>query len=155
MGAHSIEHYTRIYFYLCGLFLISFAGPLISDVVFDHDSWIRFIIVMTTAFVVAVIKAWLVAKHFMHVTVEKRFVHYMLVTGLVFMLMFVAGTSVDVMNHEGARWENVAAKAEIKRALEAGPSGHHGEAHGDDHGAAHGDEAHGHGDKEHAEEGGH
>lgn len=137
---HSVDHYWKIYQTLVVLFLISFAGPLISDIVFDHDSWIRFGIVMTTAFVVAVIKAWLVAKHFMHVTLEKRFVHYGLITALVFMAMFVAGVSPDVMNHHGHNWENVAAKAEIERALaeQAAGGGHHGD-HGDDHGDAHGD----------------
>jgi hypothetical protein len=94
------------------------------------------------------VKAWLVAKHFMHLAVEKRFVHYMMVTGLVLMLMFVAGTSVDIMNHHGANWENVGAKQEIARALAAGPTGHGG-GHGD---ASHTDASHGeggHGD-EHA-----
>ena len=137
MGSHSVDHYWKIYLTLVGLFLISFAGPLISDAVFSHDSWIRFGIVMTTAFVVAVIKAWLVAKHFMHVTVEARFIHYGLITALVFMAMFVAGVSPDVLNHHGHNWENVAAKKEIARALAAGPSGHHGDEHAGDHGGDH------------------
>lgn len=152
---HSVDHYWKIYLTLVGLFAISFAGPLVSDAVFDHDSWIRFIIVMTTAFVVAVIKAWLVAKHFMHVTLEKRFVHYGLITALVFMAMFVAGVSPDVMNHHGHHWENVAAKAEIERALaeQAAGGGHgHGGDHGDAHGDDHGGDAQGDG---HGEAGGH
>ena len=36
-------------------------------------------------------KAYLVAKNFMHINVEKRFVPYIVLTVLVFMLLFFAG----------------------------------------------------------------
>ncbi len=89
------------------------------------------IVTFITAFVVAVIKAWMVAKHFMHVNVEKRYVHYILVAGISFMLLFYFGTAPDISNHEGLNWENVAAKAEVTRALEQGRVGdkHSGGAH--------------------------
>jgi caa(3)-type oxidase subunit IV len=92
-AAHE-KHYVKIWALLLVLLLISFAGPFLG---------IR-AVTMITAFGIAVYKAWLVAKHFMHVTVQPRFVAYMLSTVLVFMLLFFAGTAPDVMEHEGAHW---------------------------------------------------
>ncbi len=141
MGAHSVEHYWKVYLTLVGLFLVSFFGPFIAELL-PHGH-VRTLFVLFVAFGVAVWKASLVAVHFMHVNIEQRFMHYALITALVFMLMFVAGVSPDVMNHHGERWENVAAKAEIERALAEGEAGHgHGEHH--DEGAEHGAEAAGH-----------
>ena len=41
--------------------------------------------------------------------------------------LFVAGVAPDVLRHEGQRWENQAAQAEVERALaaEAEEGGHH------------------------------
>ena len=164
MGAHGIDHYWKIYLTLCGLFAISFVGPYIGDSsLFDHDGWYRFVFVMTTAFAVAIVKAWLVAKHFMHITLEKRFMHYALVTALVFMFMFVAAIAPDIRNHEGRNWTNVAARDWSAQQMALGPAGaehgHGDEGHGDGHGDdGHGDDGHGDGheaDGEHAAEGEH
>jgi hypothetical protein len=56
------------------------------------------------------------------------------VTSLLFMMMFFAAVSVDVMNHDGARWSNEAAKRTIAEALAKGdptlhPAGDHGAGH--------------------------
>jgi caa(3)-type oxidase subunit IV len=67
-------------------------------------------LVLITAFGVAVAKAILVAKNFMHVTIEKRFVPYLLVTCLVFIVLLFAGVAPDVMKHSGLHWQNNAAK---------------------------------------------
>ena len=149
MGAHGVDHYFRIYQILVGLFLVSFVGPFIGEMM--PEGWFRFIFVMTTAFVVAVVKAWLVAKHFMHITVEKRFIHYAIVTALVFMGLFVAVLSVDMKNHEGQNWKNVAAQEWVAKKMAEGPGDHHGGDHGDAHGGDHGDA---HGD-DHAKDGDH
>ncbi len=93
-GAHSESHYLRIWAILLVLLLISFAGPYLG---------IR-AVTLITAFGIAVYKAYLVAKHFMHVNVQPRFVAYLLSTCLVFMLLFYAGAAPDVMEHEGANW---------------------------------------------------
>ena len=93
-GAHSEGHYIRIWAILLVLLLISFAGPYLG---------IR-AVTLITAFGIAVYKAYLVAKHFMHVNVQPRFVAYLLSTCLVFMLLFYAGAAPDVMEHEGANW---------------------------------------------------
>jgi caa(3)-type oxidase subunit IV len=116
-GAAHEAHYKKIWALLVVLLLISFAGPFLG---------IR-VVTMVTAFGIAVYKAWLVAKHFMHVTVQPRFVVYMLSTVLVFMLLFYAGTAPDVMEHEGAHWAKLNPDAgQPDRVL-------HPEAHGAHH----------------------
>jgi caa(3)-type oxidase subunit IV len=112
-AAHE-KHYIKIWALLLVLLLISFAGPFLE---------IR-VVTMVTAFGIAVYKAWLVAKHFMHVTVQPKFVMYMLGTVLVFMLLFYAGTAPDVMEHEGANWVKPSPHGVIpERALN--PEAHH------------------------------
>jgi len=108
-AAHE-KFYVRVWALLLILLLISFAGPIVAGrlhgagVVGEHGA--RYITLLT-AFGIAVYKAWRVAKNFMHVTVQPRFVVYMLSTVLVFMLLFYAGTAPDVMEHEGAHWAKV------------------------------------------------
>ena len=87
-------NYKKIYFILLGLFVISVVGPELGI------RWVTLI----TAFGIAVWKAYLVAKNFMHLNVQPRFVIYMLVTTLVFMLLFYAGTAGDVMKQSGQNW---------------------------------------------------
>jgi hypothetical protein len=88
---------------------------------------------LLTAFGIAIVKAYLVAANFMHLNIEKRYVSYLLLTALAFMMLFYAGVSPDVMNHRGRQWENVAAQQEVERALAAERAAHE----------------HGHGDGEH------
>jgi hypothetical protein len=57
------------------------------------------------------VKAYLVAKNFMHITIEKRFIPFLVVTALAFMLLFYAGTAPDVMKKEGRQWEKPAWKS--------------------------------------------
>jgi caa(3)-type oxidase subunit IV len=112
-AAHE-KHYVKIWALLLVLLLISFAGPFLE---------IR-VVTLVTAFGIAVYKAWLVAKHFMHVTVQPKFVMYMLSTVLVFMLLFYAGTAPDVMEHEGTNWVKPSPHGLIpERALN--PEAHH------------------------------
>ena len=135
--AHGPAHYRKIALILLGLAALSAIGPVIGDRFGLH--WLT----MISAFGIALWKAWLVIKHFMHLNVEKRYVNYMLLTALAFMMLFFAGVAPDVMNHRGRQWENVSAQSEVKRALEeaAAGGGHHGD-HGGDHGD-HGDHAEG------------
>jgi caa(3)-type oxidase subunit IV len=131
---HPTSHYVKIWGYLVGLFFVSVAGPMLGI------WWLTLI----TAFGIAIVKATLVVKHFMHLDVEQPFVHYFLATALVFMFLFFAGVSPDVMNHHGTGWVNVAAKAETARVLALGDSlDHHGGAAAEG-GGAHGEEAAGH-----------
>ena len=59
---------------------------------------------LITAFGIAIVKAYLVAKNFMHLNIEPRYAVYLLTTMLVFMLLFFAGSAADIMKHEGANW---------------------------------------------------
>jgi caa(3)-type oxidase subunit IV len=93
--AHSPAHYVRIWSLLLVLLVISVAGPMLGV------QWVT----LVTAFGIAIVKAYLVAKHFMHVNVEQRFVTYALVTALVFMLLFFAAVAPDVMKKDGTGWE--------------------------------------------------
>jgi len=118
--AHAAEHghpnYVKIWGILVVLLGVSVAGPLIG---------IK-IVTLITAFGIAIVKAYLVAKNFMHINVEKRFVPYIVLTVLVFMLLFFAGTAPDVMKKEGTQWEKPAWKT--SPAASATPA-HEGEHH--------------------------
>jgi caa(3)-type oxidase subunit IV len=114
-AAHE-AHYKKIWLVLLILLAISFLGPMLG---------IR-TVTLITAFGIAVYKAWLVAKHFMHVTVQPRYVVYMLSTALVFMLLLYAGTAPDVMEHQGKHWVKVNPDAgQPERVLNAGAGEHH------------------------------
>lgn len=112
--AHSPSHYVRIWALLLALLVVSVAGPMLGVM------WVT----LVTAFGIAVVKAFLVAKHFMHVNVEQRFVTYALLTALVFMLLFFAATAPDVMKPDGTQWEKPSWKVP---AAAAAPE--HGAAH--------------------------
>jgi caa(3)-type oxidase subunit IV len=115
-GAHAhdeaahLKLYFRIYITLLVLFGISVLGPVIGGIVGSKS------LVIVTAFGVAIVKAYLVCAHFMHLNIEKRYIGYLLTTTLVFMFLFYAGVSPDVMEHHGRNWENVAAQNEVARA---------------------------------------
>ncbi|MEQ1569426.1 MAG: cytochrome C oxidase subunit IV family protein [Myxococcota bacterium] len=118
---HERSHYVKIWAALVVLFIVSVLGPMIG---------IK-IVTLITAFGIATVKASMVVKYFMHLDVEKRFVHYFLATSLVFMFLFFAAVSPDVMKHHGTHWENTAAQQAVEAGLAAG-----GGEHGGEHGAA-------------------
>ena len=138
---HPPSYYIRIWGILLVLLIVSFVGP-----------WLGIkVITLITAFGIAAVKAYMVMKYFMHLDVEKPIVHYFLITSVVFMVLMFAGVAPDVMKHEGTRWENLAAKAEIERALAA-------QAEGGGHGHGAHDEATNHDEDKHddkAHDGGH
>jgi caa(3)-type oxidase subunit IV len=121
-GESHAQHYIRTWMLLCVLLVISIAGPMLEIQ----------IITLLTAFGIAGVKAWIVMKHFMHLTVEKPIVIYILATSVAFMVMMFSAVGIDVLNHEGARWSNEAAKQAISRGMAYGdPADHH---LGGDHG---------------------
>jgi caa(3)-type oxidase subunit IV len=111
-------NYVRIWAILCGLLVVSVAGPF-----FGHP-----VVTLITAFGIACVKAFMVAKHFMHITIAPRYVAYLIGTCLLFMMLFFAGAGPDVMELQGTNWEK---PAWIHANLEArnAPGAHHGEAH--------------------------
>jgi caa(3)-type oxidase subunit IV len=113
--AHAHEHpnYIKIWAILLGLLCVSIAGPFLGIKV----------VTLITAFGIAIVKAYMVAKNFMHLNIERQYVVYLILTMLVFVLLFFAGTSPDVMKWEGDNW--------VKPKVEQASS------HVTEHGAAH------------------
>ena len=103
--------YVKIWAILVALLLVSVGGAM---------SNIRSV-VLVAAFGVALVKAYLVAKNFMHVTVEKRWVPYLLLIMIAFIVILFAGVAPDVMRHGGLRWSNDAAKQAVDSGMKAAP----------------------------------
>lgn len=128
--AHGQSHYVKIWAWLLVLLAISVIGPFMGPKI-SHmtggavQAWA---VTLVTAFGIAMYKAYLVAANFMHLNIEKKYVTYILLTMIAFMLLFFAGTAPDVMKHEGQHWKNVAAEAAVERGLEQNEK-----AHGDHH----------------------
>lgn len=108
-------NYVKIWAILVVLLVITVVGPLAE---------IR-VLTLLTAFGVAVWKAYLVVKHFMHLPLSPTYVSYLLVTALVFMLLFFAGSAPDVMNASGDNWVKPKWVAEAAAAAEHPEVGHH------------------------------
>ena len=123
--AHGDAHYIKIWAWLLVLLIISFVGPEAGI------EWLT----LFTAFGIAIIKAYMVAVHFMHINLTPRFMIYTVATTLVFMLLFFAGAAPDVMKDSGTNWVKPA-WIEAERAYEAGEVD--GVAHGGGH-AEHGE----------------
>lgn len=107
-------NYVRIWAILCALLVVSVIGPMFGIKA----------VTLITAFGIALVKAYLVATNFMHVHIEKKFVGYALVAMLAFMAIMFGGVAPDVMEHEGQRWENTAAKESVQRGLADQPAHH-------------------------------
>lgn len=132
---HGQSFYVKIWAILLVLLILSILGPILAPHL-EFGFLKAWMITMITAFGIAIVKAYLVAKNFMHLNLEKKYISYMLSAMLMFMLLFFAGTAPDVMKHEGQNWKNVAAEAEIERALKAQGAGEAHVEHGGDHDSA-------------------
>lgn len=115
-------NYVKIWGILVALLVASVAGPIIASATLTGTA--KVILTLVTAFGIAFVKAFLVAKHFMHINLERRFVTYLLLAMLAFMLVMVGGVSPDVYKHEGLNWDNVSAKAAVAKGLKEGVSEH-------------------------------
>ena len=107
-GHHT--NYVKIWAILVGLLVVSVIGPEVG---------IR-VVTLITAFGVAIVKAYMVAKHFMHLGIEKKWVAYILFVMLAFMVVLFGGFAPDVLEHEGQNWK----KLYVEPA--AGAGGHTG-----------------------------
>jgi caa(3)-type oxidase subunit IV len=108
-------NYVVIWAILLGLLVVSVLGPMVG---------IK-IVTLLTAFGVAIVKAYLVARHFMHINIAAKYVTYLVVTALVFMFLLFAGTAPDVMKPEGRNW---AKPAWLDGSAHPEPARGHGEA---------------------------
>jgi caa(3)-type oxidase subunit IV len=116
--AHAHPNYVKVWAILVALLVVSVLGPMLEVPA----------VTLLTAFGIACVKAYMVAKNFMHVNLEPKFVPYLVVTAVVFMFLFYAGTAPDVMKHEGANWEKPAwieANAAYERGDFSGAAAHH------------------------------
>jgi caa(3)-type oxidase subunit IV len=87
-------NYVKIWAILVALLIVSVLGSM---------SHVR-VVLLIAAFGVALVKAYLVAKNFMHVNVEKRWVPYLLIMCLLFIAILFAGVAPDVMKQSGLNW---------------------------------------------------
>lgn len=94
-AAHSEQHYVKIWGLLCALLCVSVIGPMLGHPV----------LTLITAFGIAIVKAYLVARNFMHVNIEGRWVAYLLLGMVAFVLVLFWGVAPDVMEHQGHRWQ--------------------------------------------------
>jgi caa(3)-type oxidase subunit IV len=115
-------NYVRIWAILLALLVVSVAGPLVAQ--FIEHRHTALLLTLATAFGIAVVKAYMVAKNFMHINFTQRFVSYLVMTMLVFMLLFFAGASPDVMKVEGQNWVKPAWIEANEQVLQQGQAGH-------------------------------
>ena len=94
MSEHAHPNYVKIWGILVLLLVVSVLGPMLEI------QWLT----LATAFGIAVVKAYIVVKNFMHLNVEPRFIMYMVATAVAFMGLFYAGVSPDVMAADGDNW---------------------------------------------------
>jgi len=119
------RNYVKIWAVLLGLLVVSVLGPM------THIH----VVILVTAFGIALVKAYLVAKNFMHLDVEKPIVHWMMAIALVFMVLLFAGVAPDVMKDHGRRWLKGPGFHPVEAVGHEGMEGEHGAAV---EGAAHG-----------------
>jgi len=88
-------NYVAIWGVLCALLGVSVLGPMVG---------VR-LLTLITAFGIAIVKAYMVCRYFMHLNIEKKWVAYILGFMLALMLVFFGGVAPDVLEHEGLRWQ--------------------------------------------------
>jgi caa(3)-type oxidase subunit IV len=111
------RNYVGIWAILTGLLVVSVAGPMIG---------IR-LVTLIAAFGIALVKAYLVAKNFMHLDIEKPIVGWLLAVALVLMVVLYAGVAPDVEKSRGQNWEKTAGYHYVNPQAE-------GESHGNEAG---------------------
>jgi caa(3)-type oxidase subunit IV len=117
-AAHPVHrNYVKIWAILVVLLVISVFGPFLH---------IR-VITLITAFGIALVKAYMVAKNFMHLDVEKPLIHWLLAVTLVLMVLLFSGVAPDVMKDVGRHWKK-------DSGFHAQPAGEHPDA-GGEHGS--------------------
>jgi len=126
MNAHAESHaaghghahhrnYVKIWAILLALLVVSVVGPMAG---------IR-VVTLITAFGVALVKAYMVAKNFMHLDIEKPIVHWILALALVLMVLFYSGIAVDVQKQDGKNWQKSYRAPAAAASEQAGGHGGH------------------------------
>jgi caa(3)-type oxidase subunit IV len=113
-------NYVKIWAILLALLVVSVAGPMIGIKV----------VTLITAFGIAIVKAYLVVKNFMHIDVAAKLVTYLILSMVLFILLLFAGTAADVMESHGQNWSKPAWVAGTADSSAPADPGHgHEEAH--------------------------
>ena len=94
-GAGHDRNYVKIWAILVGLLVVSVLGPMVGI------RWVTLI----AAFGIALVKAYLVAKNFMHLDVEKPIVHWILGAALALMVLLYGALAPDVQKGTGQNWK--------------------------------------------------
>jgi len=89
------RNYFKIWGILVLLLVVSVTGPMLGV------RWIMLI----TAFGVALVKAYMVAKNFMHLDIEKPIVHWILLVALALMVLLYGALAPDVQKGAGQGWK--------------------------------------------------
>ncbi len=97
-AAHPHPNYVKIWAILCVLLVVSVTGPMLH---------IR-VVTLVAAFGIAVVKAYMVAKNFMHLNVEKPIVHYIMGIGVALMVLMYGALAADVQKESGQNWKKSA-----------------------------------------------
>ena len=92
---HDEISYVAIWGVLCALLGVSVLGPMVG---------VR-LLTLITAFGIAIVKAYMVCRYFMHLRIEKKWVAYILGFMLAIMLVFFGGVAPDVLRDQGLRWQ--------------------------------------------------
>jgi caa(3)-type oxidase subunit IV len=92
-GPH--RNYVKIWGILVVLLVVSVTGPMFG---------IR-VVTLIAAFGVALVKAYMVAKNFMHLDIEKPIVHYILLVALGLMVLLYGALAPDVQRGAGEGWK--------------------------------------------------
>lgn len=117
------NHYVRIYLLLLALLAVSIVGPWVGEridrqvEIFGLQIGLGLTLTLVTAFGIAVWKASLVVKHFMHLSIERPIAKIFLAASVLLLALFWGGVAPDVQLHEGRMWENLDAKAAVARGL--------------------------------------
>ena len=96
-ATHHVHHpnYVKIWAILTGLLVVSVTGPMVG---------IR-VVTLIAAFGVALVKAYMVAKNFMHLDIEKPIVHWILLVALALMVLLYGALAPDIQKGSGQGWK--------------------------------------------------
>jgi caa(3)-type oxidase subunit IV len=117
------NHYVRIYLLLLVLLAVSIVGPVVGGSIdqrieiFGMSVSLGITVTLITAFGIAIWKASLVVKHFMHLSIERPIAKIFLAASVLLLALFWGGVAPDVQLHEGRMWENLAAKEAVERGI--------------------------------------
>lgn len=107
--------YLKIWGILVVLLTLSVLGPMIGIQ----------IVTLIAAFGIAAVKAYMVAKYFMHIGDAPKFITYIMVSCLVLILLFVSATSPDIFKADGNNWVKTASWQYTPTQVDQAGTGHH------------------------------